>query len=124
MIPGDYPLKLYRGDSAKWRFVVWQDPNKTQPADLTDVDAAAQMRDTAGGTLIFDFVCDVVQPNFVDVAIPASLWPPTGPTKAVWDLQLTYPTGDVATILAGKVSITQDVTIADNTVPLSVVEVA
>jgi hypothetical protein len=28
----------------------------------------------------------------------------------VWDLQLTYPTGEVATVLAGAVTTTADVT--------------
>lgn len=111
-MPGDYPLKLYRGDSYKWRFVVWADPEKTQPADLTDVVAAAQIRTTAGGDLLMNLVCEVLLPNTVTVALPASLWPTTAPKTAGWDLELTYPNSppDVTTIIAGKVSVTMDYT--------------
>ena len=35
MIPADYNLTLYRGDTGRWRFVLWADAGKTQPLDLT-----------------------------------------------------------------------------------------
>lgn len=110
MGPGNYPLDLYRGDSYKWKFVVWADAEKTQPANLTDVHPAAQIRTSAGGDLLMNLVCDIQEPNVVLVSLPASLWQPTAPKSAGWDLELTYPGGDVTTIIAGKVTVTMDYT--------------
>jgi hypothetical protein len=114
--PGDYPLKLYRGDSYKWKFVVWADTDKTIPAQLQGVTPAAQIRDTAGGNLMMSLLCEIQDPNIVIVTLQASMWAPTAPKVAGWDLELTYPTTppEVTTIIAGKVSITMDYT---NTAP-------
>lgn len=110
MEPGDYPLKLYRGDSYKWKFVVWADAEKTQPANLQGVIPAAQIRVTPVGDLLMDLICEIELPNIVKVSLPATLWAVTVPKSAAWDLELTYPAGDVSTIIAGKVTITPDVT--------------
>jgi len=110
MTPGDYPLKLYRGDSYKWRFVVWADKDKTQPSDLTGAEAAAQIRDKPGGTLLMTLTCVIELPNVINVSLAAGMWPVSVTKNASWDLELTYPDGEVDTIIAGKVTITIDVT--------------
>jgi hypothetical protein len=33
------------------------------------------------------------------------------PTNAVWDLQMNYASGDIATVLTGPVNVTPDVTL-------------
>lgn len=109
-LPGTYNLTLYRGDSYAYQFVVWNDPEKTDPADLTGVIPKAEIRDKSGGTAIMELVCTVEAPNIVHVALTADLWLPWSQTKGVWDLQLTYATGEVITIVAGTVSVTADVT--------------
>jgi hypothetical protein len=109
MTPGDYPLALYRGDTYKWQFVLWADAGKTTPADLTGVTVKAEIRDRPGGTKIIPMTCAVVMPNKIDATLDASASRAV-PATGAWDLQLTYPSGDVATVLAGAVTATLDVT--------------
>lgn len=109
MIPGSYPLTLYRGDSGRWRFVLWTDALKRVPADLTDVVAKAEIREQAGGLTITPLQCTVELPNAVSMVLAAAASAQL-PAMGAWDLQLTYPDGTVATVLAGSVSVIADVT--------------
>lgn len=109
-LPGKYSLSLYRGDSYAWRFLLWTDAEKTQPADLTGVTAKAEIRDRSGGTSIMELDCTVELPNIVRVELTADMWLPWTLVRGVWDLQLTYLTGEVITILGGDVTVTADVT--------------
>lgn len=109
MTPGRLPLSLYRGDTYRWRFRLWDDVAQTEASDLTGVTATAQIRDRVGGNLITALDCTVVLPNIVEAVLTAAnsaLLPSTG----AWDLQLLYVSGDVATVLAGPVSVVADVT--------------
>jgi hypothetical protein len=109
MTPGNYDLCIYRGDTGRWRFVCWQDAARSMASDFTGAVAAAQIRDRPGGNQITQLYCAVTDPNTVDVAVLAAdsaLLPPRG----VWDLQLTYASSDVRTLVAGKVLVTGDVT--------------
>lgn len=109
MTPGKYNLAIYRGDSYHWRFTLWEDIDRTDPVDLTGVTAKAEIRAASGGVVYTEIQCTVIQPNIIDGILSATaskLIPKTG----VWDLQLTYGTGDVKTPLAGAVTITPDVT--------------
>jgi hypothetical protein len=79
------------------------------PSDFTGAVAAAQIRDRPGGNAVTQLYCGVTAPNTVDVAVLAAdsaLLPPRG----VWDLQLTYASSDIRTLVAGKVLVTGDVT--------------
>jgi hypothetical protein len=115
MMPANYPLKLYRGDSYKWQFKLWLDEAKQQPLDLTGVTVKAEIRNKTAGDQIFVIACEVVVPNIVNASLSAEecLKLPIV-NNYQWDLQLTYPTGEVNTILAGLVAVTGDVT--DSTV--------
>lgn len=106
MIPGTYDLCLYKGDTGRWQFRVWTDEAKTAPADLTGAVAAAQIRPGPGGAPT-DMVCTITVPNIVDMVLPAGSAPPM---RGLWDLQITYASGDVQTVLSGKVSTQADVT--------------
>jgi hypothetical protein len=108
--PAVYPLSLYRGDSYKWRFVFWLDDAKTQVVDLTGASAAAQIRDKPDGQ-VMAMTCAVVVPNIVDVVLPAADWASNTLKGGGWDLQVTYPSGEVITFVAGAVTIKQDVTV-------------
>ena len=119
MTPGTYDLCIYRGDTGRWRFICWQDAAKTLPSNFEGAVAAAQIRDRPGGNQITQLYCGVTAPNTVDVAVlPAdtALLPPRG----VWDLQLTYASSDIRTLVAGRVLVTGDVT--QTAVPLSPIE--
>jgi hypothetical protein len=109
MTPGSYDLCIYRGDTGRWRFVCWQDAARTMPSDFTGAVAAAQIRDRPGGNMVTQLYCAVTDPNMVDVAVlPADS--ANLPPRGVWDLQLTYASSDVRTLVAGKVLVTGDVT--------------
>jgi len=110
-MPGDYPLDLYHGDSYNWQFKLWTDEAKTQALDLTGVTVKAEIRDKPAGLAIYPLDCTVALPNVIEAILPANMSDtlPIG-TDMVWDIQLTYPNGSVNTLLAGKVSVTQDVT--------------
>jgi hypothetical protein len=110
-MPSDYPLDIYHGDSYHWQFQLWLDLANTQPLDLTGVTVKAEIRDKPGGTQIFPIDCEVVLPNLIEAVLTAPVCKtlPIADDMA-WDLQLTYPTGSVNTMLAGKVKVVQDVT--------------
>lgn len=109
MTPANYPLDLYRGDSYRFNVVCWADSAKTQPLDLTGVAARSEIRDTEGGTTVGPLTCSVTLPQTVVCYLPATV-SKNLPLTGVWDLQLTYPSGDVLSIVKGAVSVTADVT--------------
>ena len=109
MTPGSYDLCIYRGDTGRWRFICWQDAAKTMPSNLTGASAAAQIRDRPGGNQVTQLYCGVIAPNTVDVAVLAAD-SANLPPRGVWDLQLTYESSDVRTLVAGRVLVTGDVT--------------
>src|SRR5262245_66153135 len=107
MQPANLPLELYRGDSMRMRFTLLD--QQSQPVDLTGVIAKAEIRDRPAGDKITPLTCTITLPNIIDVmlqAIDSEGLPPAG----VWDLQLTYSSGEVKTPLAGQVTVTPDVT--------------
>ena len=104
-----YPLRLYRGDSYRWRFVLWADPDRTVPLDLTGVVVGAEIRVNTGTTPIYPITIAVTLPNTIDLSLSAAASAQV-PATAIWDLQLTYASGDVQTIVAGPVSVKGDVT--------------
>jgi hypothetical protein len=110
MIPGSYTLTLYKGDFAHYRFTLWQDLARVVPADLSSVVLVkAEIRDRPGGDLIVAMVCTLTQPNIIDMRLSTASSEKL-PSSGVWDLQLTYASGDVSSPLAGPVAVTGDVT--------------
>jgi hypothetical protein len=107
--PSDYPLDLYRGDTARWQFLLWADAEKTDPLDLNGVTVAAQIRRRTGGVAA-TLACTVTLPNIVDVVLTAEASSALTPEPATWDLQLTYANGDVRTAVGGGVRVTLDAT--------------
>lgn len=109
-MPGNFNLNLYRGDTRRWIFKLWTDGKRTVPADLTGVTVIATIRDKAtGGTFQQTLTCTVETPNTVNMAITPDQ-SRVSPAVGVWDLQLTYPSGDIYTVMRGSVLVTQDVT--------------
>lgn len=114
MPPSVFPLGLYRGDTYRVQFKAWLDAGKTQAADLAGVTAKAEIREQPSGAVIVPFDCTITPPNIIDLVLTAEN-SRLVPARGVWDLQLTYPGGDVLTIVAGPVTQTPDVT--DSTLP-------
>ena len=113
MLPGSYPLTIYRGDTAQWTFTLWADAAKTTPTDLTGSTAAAHIRQS--NTSLKEPVpmtCSIELPNIIHVSLPAAATAsiPARGHQGQWDLQLTNTGGVVQTVLAGSVSIVGDVT--------------
>jgi hypothetical protein len=102
-------LLLYRGDTYEWQFTLWTDAGKTQPADLTGVEVKAEVRVVPGGALLTTLACSVTLPNIITATLAAAACA-TLPATGAWDMQLTYPDGHVATVLAGAVTVAPDVT--------------
>ena len=109
MIPGSYDLCLYRGDTGRWRFQLWQDEGKTTPVDLTGATALAQIRNAPGGTVLATPATTIIAPNLIDMVLSPADSQNLGPA-GVWDLEVTYASGDVATPIGGRVQVRQDVT--------------
>jgi hypothetical protein len=113
MMPANLPLDIYRGDTSRWQFKLWADTDKTEPVDLTSVAVKAEIRDKPAGTKISELLCDVETPNIINMTLPVSVSRGL-PAKGYWDLQLTYASGDVNTVLAGAVTVTPDITDSTN----------
>jgi hypothetical protein len=110
-MPGTLDLDVYRGDSAHWQLAVWTDVEETEEYDLTDAVAEAQIRVRPGSDLLAQMECVVTPPNVIDVDLSAAS--SAGLTRSGWwDLQLTFPDGAVRTLLAGRVTVTADVTLS------------
>jgi hypothetical protein len=111
MIPGKLDLKLYRGDSYAWQFKLWQDSARTTPVVISAAGTvvAAEVRDKPGGVKIVPLSCVVTAPNIVNVTMTSAM-SISCPPKGVWDLQVTYPDGQVQTPIGGAVLIIPDVT--------------
>ena len=109
MTPGVYDLRLYRGDTARWEFVLWHDAARTVPVNLAGATAAGQIRDNAdSGQVIAELVC-TISGNTVSVTLPTDAAANLHP-RGMWDLQLTWPSGDVQTVVSGGVYVRSDVT--------------
>lgn len=108
MAPGYYGLKIYRGDTTRWRFVLWQDDAKTIAVDLASVMVSAQLRDRPDGAVCATLACTVSLPNTIDAVLSAANSAKV--VNGVWDLQLVYSSGDVVTALSGTVLATPDIT--------------
>jgi hypothetical protein len=107
MQPASLPLELYRGDTFRLQITL-SDQNNV-PLDLTGVVAKSEIRDRPAGSIIVPFQCTVTLPNIIDLAL-LTVDSRNLPAQGVWDLQLTYLSGDVATAVAGPVTVTPDVT--------------
>ena len=112
MNPGRYSLTIYRGDTYRWRFTLWADREKTEPADLTGAAVAAQIYSLSSDGSVIALACEIEMPNIVNAALTAaqSASLPKMGVRAQWDMQVTWLSGDVSTVLAGNVDVTGDVT--------------
>lgn len=122
MQPATWDMRLYRGDTFSATFRLWADTGLTVPVDLAGASVAAQIRDKSAGNVVVDLDAAIDPPggNSIVVGITAESWsdgihgPPAPPT-GVWDLEVTYASGVVQTVVRGAVTVTGDVTNSDPT---------
>ena len=113
MLPGRYPLEIYRGDTKKLAFKLWADAAKTIPTDLAGAVPAAHIRQ-ANTSLKAPVVatCAIELPNIITMTIASdtTVDTPARGHQGQWDVQVTFPNGEILTVLAGVVTIYGDVT--------------
>jgi len=108
MMPGIFPVSVYRGDSLEWRVVIWTDQHRSIPLDLTFIQAKAEIREQHGAVRFHPLTCEVTLPNIIDVYLSAHTSRDL-PQEGAWDLQLTQ-IDRVFTILRGPVAVVDDIT--------------
>jgi hypothetical protein len=106
MRPADYNLKIYRGVISRWQIKLWADKDKTQRADLTGITVKATLRDKARGNFARPLDCTFTGVNIIEMVLTSGQSRDL-PARGVWDLKLTYPNGDVVTVLIGSYSAMQ-----------------
>src|SRR5215467_3455291 len=104
-------LAIYQGDD--WSASVTVLRGDLTPADLTGYTATSQIR--AGVADQAPMVAAVIQativlPNFVSLYLPHAQSVLLPGSDYRWDVQLVSPSGQITTILAGEVLVTQEVT--------------
>lgn len=107
-----YDLTPYRGDTLTLGFDFWVDTDQTIPTDLTGVTAAAEIRSMTNGKQVFPFVCTVSPEGFANRVLIYMDGDTSGSLvkQGYWDLQLTFPTGNIWTAVAGSVKVIDDIT--------------
>jgi hypothetical protein len=114
MIPAQYSLQIYRGDSYYGALITLPDLSPFGgPSDLTGaVEVKAQMRaEGARGAFIGEFEVDYVDraARKIRLQMEPSVTAEIDDSEAIWDLQVDDGVW-VGTPLAGAVSITGEVT--------------
>lgn len=116
--PKSYNITFVQGDTYNLR-LRFKDAN-SDPVDITGWEFKAQVRANYDAELAlaeFTYVIDdqVTNTGYVDLTLsdiqttplPVAVMPdPSG----YWDLEITYPSGDVLTVMAGKVTVKAQVT--------------
>lgn len=104
------PIKLYRGDTSSLIFRI-RDVTTGTIQDLTGVTALMQLRPyRQNDVLLYTFNLTINHvAGEITMTIDADDWESINWTSGIWDLQLTYPSGDVETIATGSISVVEDV---------------
>jgi hypothetical protein len=109
-MPSDFPLCLYRGDTYRWQFALWQDAAKATPVDLTDATVTSEICAVMNGAVMATLACTVTLPNIVTIALAADESRKLTMVPARWDFQIVWPAGDVKSPVAGAVTVQLDAT--------------
>lgn len=108
--PANYPLTIRIGDTET--ITLTQTDDAGAPIDIGGRTYAAQIRATVdSSTVLASFTCAISNAagGVMTATLPATTTAALSPGVGVWDLQETNGTV-VTTLLAGPVSIVQDVT--------------
>lgn len=108
--PANYPLTVRVGDTETISLTI---TDSAGPINITGRTYAAQIRSTASSsTIVASFTCAIASAaaGTVTCTLPATTTAALTPQTAAFDLQETTAAGVVTTLLAGQVTIVQDVT--------------
>lgn len=104
-------LSTIRGDSFGFLVRLWQDPDKTIPADLSEAVITAQLRQTPDSEEIeasFDVAIDANEVRLTLLPTETAVLP----QRSVWDVQVDW-TGEgssIQTVAHGVLTVGPDVT--------------
>jgi uncharacterized metal-binding protein len=108
-MPQKMDLAVYRGDDHSWTFTLFSDTGATVEFDLTGVTVKAEIRARSADPVLAILGCTITLPNQIDVVLTsAQSGMLTG--KLAWDLQLAMPDSTIKTVVAGAVTVTNDIT--------------
>jgi hypothetical protein len=114
--PGVYDFSVYQGDTKKFSLVISAGPPPSgpyTPVDLTGCTILSQIRATPGAAqpeaTITCAITDAVNGEVLLSMAPAVTAAMTAGSK-VWDMEITFPSGDKYTYLKGAVTVVGDVT--------------
>ncbi|MEO3860112.1 hypothetical protein [Acrocarpospora sp. B8E8] len=111
---GTYRFKIDQGATLR-RILVWKKEDGT-PVDLTDYTARMEIRDQAGGVLLYRLDTDNGgltlggEAGTITLHIPAATSTPWAWRAGVYDLELIAPNGDVVRLIQGGLQVVPEVT--------------
>lgn len=109
-LPANYNLVLYKGDYFNTSVIIKD--NSGSPINLTGYTAKCSIKDSPGASTSYDAVCTIDAPNgLVDITFPSSVTSGIAAGDYVWDFQVTNPSNNVRTYLAGDVTVYAEVTV-------------
>ena len=103
--PQALDLNIYRGDSGRFRVSVVDEAGA--PYDISAAAWDCDIRPDADGALVTSLTVTPVDSSTIDVSLDAAQSAALE-GDGVWDLEMTL-NGEVTTLLAGRVTVTKDV---------------
>lgn len=114
MQPAARDLAFYQGDDYAHEITFTDDATPPAALDLSAYRFAAQFRRWHADPDAVDFAVDVTQADTGLIILSLTAAQTAGlPSKGVWDLEVTLPSGAIETWLAGAVAVGRDVTRED-----------
>lgn len=108
-LPSNFDLVLYRGDYFPLRITL-KNPDNTV-LNLTGYTAKASIRATYDDPLAYNFtVAITAATGVIDITLPSTVSTTISAGSYIWDFQVTEPSGNVRTYIAGDVQVHDEVT--------------
>lgn len=108
-LPSNYDLVLYRGDYFNTSVVIKDSTGAV--INLTGYTAKCSIKSSFSAVSSFDATCNITAvQGLVEIMFPSSVTEDITAGSYVWDFQVTNPSGNVRTYLAGDVTVYDEVT--------------
>jgi hypothetical protein len=108
-LPANYDLVLYKGDYFETSVVIKD--NVGTAINLTGYTAKCSIKSSYSASSSFDATCTITAlSGLVDIMFPSSVMEDIPAGSYVWDFQVTNPSGNVRTYIAGDVTVYGEVT--------------
>lgn len=109
-LPTNYDLVLYRGDY--FSFSITLKDSLGAPINLVGYSAQSSIRESFDAATSYDAVVAISAPStgVIDVTFTSAVTEDLEPGDYIWDFQVTEPSGNKRTYLAGDVKVYGEVT--------------